>query len=459
MEKNSILPSQSIKHKLIIAASLMSAIPILILLNYVFPNALECFLVKSNIYLIIAITILISILGFILIKQVIDPIARISHDAKLIADGDIERRIEVRSSDEVGQLGSSLNQLTSRIKENINELKGYSSRAAQINLDIQKRMLVLSGLLQISTMISQGIRLDEILHFCVEKVKGLADSSMAFLLFLEDGKFNLKVHSGSGDELLSEVNLSGHEDFLLNMFQRHTSVLLDSANRSRPYERFASIFGVKNCVCLTIFLGKKPVALLGVGNNMSDFAYKNDDQDLLDVFAKQVAIAIENDLLSRRIEKLEIKDNLTGLYNERYIHSRLEEEIKRAIIYQRPCSFILAAIDNFRMYQNSYSLIVSEAMLKKVASCLSSMISGIDRLGRIGDFEFGIVLPEKNKRQAKSIAEEMQKKVGYIFKDEPEAAKRVTISIAIAENPLDGVSAEELTSCAQKSLPVSTNKQ
>lgn len=173
---------------------------------------------------------------------------------------------------------------------------------------------------------------------------------------------------------------------------------------------------------------------------------------LLDIFAKQVAIALENDILVRRIEKLEIKDPLTGLYNEAFIRSRLEEEIKRAIIYQRPCAFVILNIDNFEFFRKNFGSLESETNLKKVASLIRDAVTEIDRVARIQDSEFAIVLPEKSKRQAQKVAEEIKEKIEATFSRESDINKRLAVTAGVSENPLDGVRADELISKAKEAL-------
>lgn len=460
MAKILSIHSSSIKYKLIIASSLMSVIPILICLNYIFPSFLDTFIAKINLPLVVFIMVFIAILGFIVIKQIVDPVAKMSRDAKLIAEGDIERRIQVRGEDEIGQLGLALNKLTSRIKENMDELKDYGLRTTEVNLEIQKRIIVLSGLLQISELISQGARLDDILNLCLDKIKDLSGSSVAavFLLFLEDGKFCIRIQNGLNIEALPRICFSEHSESAIQIFKNNASTIIDAQNSNDRCQEFLSILGFKNLLCLPIFARKKPTAILAVSNSIDNFVFKHEDQELLDIFAKQITIAIENAFLVNRIEKLEIRDALTGLYNEHYIRNRLDEEIKRAIAYQRPCGFVLARINDFASYQKTFGLISAEAGLKKISSCLNTSISGIDRLGRIGDYEFAIVLPDKNKRQAQRIAGELQKKVEYLFKEESEEKKRLDIEVAVAENPIDGVSSQELIACARKSIETANIK-
>ena len=110
---------------------------------------------------------------------------------------------------------------------------------------------------------------------------------------------------------------------------------------------------------------------------------------------------------------------LTGLYNERYVRHHLDEEIKRAIIYQRPCGFVLARIQNFTSYQKLYGQVASEAVFKKIASSLSASFSGIEKVGRFADYDFAVILPEKNKRQAQKQPRSFRKTWKLFFRMSP----------------------------------------
>ena len=143
---------------------------------------------------------------------------------------------------------------------------------------------------------------------------------------------------------------------------------------------------------------------------------------------------------------------MTGLYNQVFITSRLEEEIKRAKIYQRPCAFIIFDIDNFKTYREKFGLINAESAIKKIAVLIRDMVTEIDRVGRTNADEFSIILPENNKRQAQEIAEEIRKKIEAIYNQEVDLAQRITLSAGVSENPLDGVDAAQLIEKAKELL-------
>jgi len=404
----------------------------------------------------VIISILIAIIGFFVIKEIFERIISVSTEAKLIASGDINRIVKVVSEDEIGYLGEALNGLTQRIRSNMDELKNYSERTAEINLQIQKRVLVLSSLLQISSLISQGAKLEDILKITVEKSRLLADSDAAYLLFREEreGAFSMKVADGVNLEYLLKIKVEPKKDLFDNVVNKIKPLILDKQNilPGKLTASFYEKFRLKNTLALPVYLRGRVMGIFGIGNAREPFLYRKDDIELLDIFAKQVAIAIENDILIHQVEKLEIKDALTGLYNKAFIHDRLQEEIKRAIAYQRPCAFIVFDLDNFKKFHRNFGSLQAEATLKKVASLIRDSVTEIDRVARSGDNEFAVVLPEKNKRKAQDIADDIRKKIEFTFSEEQDVNRRLTLSGGVSENPLDGIEAEELINKAKERL-------
>lgn len=454
--KDLSLASRGLKYKLKISFYLMSILPLLVCVylvsNYILPKVG----LKLDIAASLLISIFIAISGFFLIKEVFDRIVSVSSEAKMIAAGDLGRRVQVRGPDEVGDLSNSLNQLTQRIRNNMSELKSYSEKTTEINLEIQKRVLVLSSLLHISSLISQGADLDEVLKITVEKARLLANSDVAYLFFREETQeiFSAKAIDGLNLGHLWTVKIDPKEEAFHKIFNSNRPFVLDKSVVLPENTRriFYDKFKLRNALVVPVYFRGRILGIFGIGNVKENFLYNSDDIELLDIFAKQVAIAIENDILTHRIEKLEIKDVLTGLYNEPFISSRLEEEIKRAITYQRPCAFILLDIDNFSKFYSVFGSLQAEATLKKVSSILRDSVTEIDRVARTGDNEFAILLPEKNKRQAQETAENIRKKIEFIFSEEQNAFKRITISAGVSENPIDGIEAAELISKAKELL-------
>lgn len=454
-EKNAI-SSKGLKYKLKISFALMSILPLLVCVYLISHYLLPKVGLKLDIITFIAISVIIALIGFVVVKEVFDRIMNITNGAKLIAAGDYYHNLEELEGDEVGELGDAFNKLTRRIRDNMEELKSYSEKTAEINLGIQKRVVALSAILQISSLISQATKLEEIFKAIVEKSRLLAGSDTSFLLYREENQeaFYLRWAEGFGFERLLDIRIEPTEDIFYRVNNLNKPLVLDSRNLTSAvitsfiHERL----NLRNALVLPISLRGRVIALLGIGNSEEKFTYLKEDIELLEVFAKQLAIAAENDILNYSIRKLEIRDSLTGLYNEGFMRNRLQEEIKRAIIYQRPCAFILFDIDNFKQYTQNFGSIQTENVLKKVAVLIRDSVNEVDRVGRTGDDEFAVILPEKNKRQALETAETIRKKIEFSFSEEDDKAKKITVSGGLSENPLDGINAQELIVKAKEIL-------
>ena len=450
------LMSQGLKPKLRVAFALMCVVPLLVSFYLLFNYILPVVGFQIDVVASLLISAFLAGIGFFIVKEIFDRILSVSSDAQSLALGNITKRAEVKSLDEVGNLGEALNIFSQRIRTNMEELKTYSVQTAQINMEIQKRVLVLSGLLQISSLIAQGTRLQEVLRVIVEKLRLLANAEVAYLLLKDEGKerFSASAVDGFNAAFLSSVEVGPEDALFLRVLNSPAPLMLDSKHTDSPeiVKAFFEKFSLKNTLAETVYLRGKVIAIVGMGNNRELFEYHADDVELLDIFAKQAAITIENDLLLRRVEQLEVKDTLTGLYNEAFIRNRLQEEIRRSAIYQRPCGLIILNIDNFEKFHHSAGSLQAEAALKKIALLLLESVSEIDRAGRVGDNEFAIILPEKNKRQTQRIAEIINMKIEEIFKEDSNLDGRLTASGGVSENPLDGMNAEELIAKAKVSV-------
>ena len=141
---------------------------------------------------------------------------------------------------------------------------------------------------------------------------------------------------------------------------------------------------------------------------------------------------------------------LTGIYNDKFFLSRLEEEVKRATTYQRPCGFLVIEIGNYDEYRKKLGFLELEKLLKKLVNIFKDNVRPIDILGRIREDRFGVILIERNKRQSHYVGARL-KEVIYNFLEE-NAALAPQISLAVAENPIDGANAQELLDCIHTQL-------
>jgi len=450
------ITNKGLRYKLILAFSLMSIIPLLactyLISVYIFPHAENI----VHVSMVILMAILIALLGLISAKRFVDPVVDMASEARIIASGEYDRKIEVESDDEVGNLGSSINVMTQRIKTNLEELKSYGQRMREINVEVHKKVLALSSLLQIGDIISAGsVQIDSLLELAVEKAGMIFDNGFGVLYLAKDesGDQLVKTSYNVDKEILESIIIKHEGRGVLEDISHSRSVTaVDKSTRhSKDVQAFMEEHNLKNMLVMPLYTGKRDFGTLVVGTKSPDFKFKNDDIDLVKVFAKQISIAVESDMLSKKTEELAIKDELTDLYNKNFIESRLEDEIKRAIFYQRPCSFLVINIDNFKAFREIHGDLAAEEMIKKMAKLVKDGAAPIAKVARIDVDEFAMLIPEKNKKEATLLAEELRRRIEETSLMK-ELKTKLTVSIGVSENPIDGATADEILKKAEENL-------
>ena len=446
--KRMSLAPKGLRYKLVIAFSLMSIIPILACAYLIFSHTFPIMTDMINVVTVVFLAVIISVLGLVLARGMVDPVISMAVEAKMIASGEFDREIMVRAGDEVGILGESINTMTQKIRLNLDELKSFSQRTKELNVEIHKKVLALSSLLQIGDIIATGsANLDAVLELSVQKIATILDGGFCVFYMIpkeESSEFLPKAYSNIQEEALLDVIIKKGEGFFGRIVEEKKLFIIDNtAKITKEMEGFKTAYNIKNMLAIPIYSGRKNFGLLVVGNKQDDYRYRVDDLDLIKIFAKQITIAIENDIWIKKSEELSIKDDLTDLYSKNYVLSRLDEEIRRAIFYQRPCSFILFSIDNFKSLRETRGELVAEDVIKRVAKFIRDNTTPVGKAARISGNEFGMLLPEKNKREAAYIAEDVRKQIeAAVFSRE--GSLKITVSGGVSENPIDGSTQEEL---------------
>ena len=446
--KKMFLVPKGLRFKLLIAFSLMSIIPILACAYLIFSRTFPAMSDVTSVTTVVLLSAIISTLGLALAKRMVDPVINMAIEAKMIAGGEFGREISVRADDEVGILGESINAMTQKMRLNLDELRSFGQKIKELNVDIHKKVLALSSLLQISDLIAGGsANLDTVLELSVQKVAMILDEGFCVFYMIPkegSGEFLPRAYSNIQREALLGVVVKKGEGFLGRIIEDKKLFIVDNTTEmTGEVKELKSSNKIENMAAVPIYSGSKNFGLLVVGNKQDDYRYRADDLDLIKIFAKQITIAIENDIWIKKSKELLIKDDLTDLYSKDYVLSRLDEEIRRAIFYQRPCSFILFSIDNFESLRETRGELAAEDVIKRVAKLIRDNTTPVGKAARISGNEFGMLLPEKNKRQAAYIAEEVRKQI-EAANFSREGSLKITVSGGVSENPIDGSTQEEL---------------
>ena len=97
--------------------------------------------------------------------------------------------------------------------------------------------------------------------------------------------------------------------------------------------------------------------------------------------------------LIRRLENLSSTDQLTGLYNRRFVMERLEEEYARFQRSGQSYAVIMMDLDHFKKVNDNHGHAAGDQVLREVAQRLRQSVRSTDTLARMGGEEFLLLLP------------------------------------------------------------------
>ena len=250
---------------------------------------------------------------------------------------------------------------------------------------------------------------------------------MNILLYSENGNSNLAQDINVDDEIqLRQFDLSELENY--KQYNPGLLILDFDVNKIREF------CAVRKIECSVLIpCGEIPENLTV---RALSYDYIKTPYNVTE-FKSRVAALTKTYEIKKELIKSAICDELTGLYNRKYLHHRLDSEISRSKRYGTPVSCLLLDIDYFKIVNDMYGYDWGDILLKKIAQMLSALVRKEDVLTRYGDEEFIVILPETTEQQAMIFAERFRKdveKMEFIPANEEERHP-ITVSGGIASYP------------------------
>ncbi|MGZ8437422.1 MAG: GAF domain-containing protein [Candidatus Limnocylindrales bacterium] len=185
-------------------------------------------------------------------------------------------------------------------------------------------------------------------------------------------------------------------------------------------------------------IGVLTIERLGAGNT---FSY--DEFELVQLFAAQVSIALQNAEVFQAVQVRARTDGLTGLLN----HSTFEEWLARTVHEGNRFSLIMLDLDDFRDVNNSLGHQAGDDLLRRIASGLVRAGRETDLVFRYGGDEFAFLLPHTDGEGALQVAERARQAVRTTWRP-------MSASIGVATFPVDGATPAEVLLAADRACYV-----
>jgi len=289
----------------------------------------------------------------------------------------------------------------------------------------------------------------------MERISRLLPSETWSLFLLDEATQTLKF------EISVDIDLDTVKDFRLALgqgvagkaAQSQRLLVVDDVSQCEFF--FDKVDGTtgqrtKSLICVPILYGGITLGVLEVVNP------KNVDTVMLTqlrLLADYLAIAIENTRRYKLMKEMAVRDNLTGLFNQRYLYPTLKSQISRCRKANRPLSLIFMDMDDFKSVVDRLGHLNGSRALGEVAqriqACISEPAFGV----AYGGDEFVMVLPEFSRSRAVKLAAKIRRSVKnapYLTRWGQQVA--LTASFGVATFPEDADDSTALLALADNAM-------
>jgi len=167
--------------------------------------------------------------------------------------------------------------------------------------------------------------------------------------------------------------------------------------------------------------------------------------------AAQIRTALDNLLAYQRTEALALTDELTRLYNFRFLKTALRREMERAARYGQVFSIIMIDVDHLKQYNDTYGHLGGSELLRQLARILSASSRAIDLVAKYGGDEFLVILPQTRMEGAMAMADRIRAAVAETAFPHAKPGD-LTVSVGVASFPQHGDTIESLVGAADSAL-------
>ena len=353
------------------------------------------------------VVVMTLLIGLLLHYAVTRNIVRLTRVAAQLQASQLDARAQVDSSDELGQLASTFNQMAETLAQTI---------------------LQLEILHETSMALAHGFEIDKKLVTAVDAAVSLSKAHYGWVGLVDGSQLRLVYHSGAGHSLEQAAPIPLNDGWLAQVVQgrqaRLVQVLPDNLPAS-PLEAAARQW------VAPLYAGERLVGVWGLGMPAPE-KISSDTLKFLNLLASNTAVAIQNAHTHEELQRLAVQDTLTGLYNRRGLFFHGLREVSRVVRQKSSLCAVFVDVDHFKQFNDRYSYEVGDQVLKTVASLLLASTRRVDLAARYGGEEFIILFPDVRLDETTLIAERLRKAIENFRLFNQGVSLSITASLGVA---------------------------
>ncbi len=361
-----------------------------------------------------------------LVHSVVPRTRRYSEFAVQVAGGQLATRVAVEGSDELSDLGHTLNSMVAE-REREHE---YAETQSELSVALQ--------------VAADETEAHGVLKLHVER--WVPDSTVTVLNRNNSGdRLEAKTAVADGSPLADGLDVAGPRDCLAVRFARPHSAGGDGRQPLLGCKICGGIPGTSTCNPLLVggeVIGSVLVNTPGDLDREADARLKDSVVQAAPVLGNLRNLAIA--------ELRAATDSLTGLPNNRAVRDTTRQMVAKASRSLQPLAVALLDLDHFKQINDTFGHGRGDEVLAAVGAILSETVRESDFVGRMGGEEFLMLLPDTNVEGARVICEKVRAAICHL--DVLGVDRDVTASVGLAVIPDHGGDGDELIRAADRAL-------
>jgi diguanylate cyclase (GGDEF)-like protein len=430
-------------------------------------------LLRDRIMILSGLVVMLSIFSVALLMiRLLYPIRRLSYTAGLVEAGDLTAHTEVEGNDEISYLSKAFNSMIDQLREIINKLdQKVLERTRDLNEANEELTSTVGKLGQYNHEVTQLNHMAEKLHACnsMEEIYLVIVDTLSGLFHNAAGILYLNISANDNHEVLKPVARWGKHSNATSSYSltecrsidEKAIVIVNKPNDSETPCEHIHAEPPYVSICMPLFgqseiLGMINLIFVNVLNKMlpkeKEDALRNWKR-VATTATDHLAMAIANMKLREKLQELSVRDDLTGLFNRRYMEETLQREFIQSQRSKRPIGVVILDVDFFKQFNDTYGHKAGDIVLVELAGLLSNTIRKGDIVCRYGGEEFLIIMPgisaSTTMERAETVRTRVERELKIIYNDE---WLPITISLGAAAFPDHGRTPEDVIKAADDAL-------
>lgn len=303
--------------------------------------------------------------------------------------------------------------------------------------------------------LTSSLELNKILVAVMRKTKEIIGAEAWSVLVVDEATGDL-VFERADTKKVEKYRLKPGEGIAGWVAQEGIAVIVPDVSLDKRFSSRANKqthFKTRSLMCVPIKSQGRVIGVLEVVNKTTGEPFTKEDLNLLMRLVDQAALTIERTTLYQKMAELVVTDDLTKLFNTRYLNRTIETEIQRSNRYKTSISLIFIDIDYFKNINDQHGHLIGSKILVELGQLIIKCLRSIDIVARYGGDEFVVVLPQTPPQAAVQIAERIRKSVEQnTFLKKEGYALKMTASFGVASYPESAKTKENLIRLADEAM-------